>query len=208
MPADPLELYYHYHRDRDDDRLGLFRLLAQRFPIQSALYPGCFVHLTPALVFPRVIFVEIDRRARTFFGQPEVLEYIRQNKSYPDEPQVVFLPGDYTRPLPVEDASVNLLISQYAGFVSKYCTRYLEPGGFLLANNSHGDASLASLDERFRLVGTIQRRQQRFSLNTDDLEKYLLPKSGKAVDRESLLASGRGVDYTHPASAYIFQRVA
>lgn len=208
MSADPLELYRHYHLNRDDDRLGMFRLLGERFPIDSALYPGCFVHLTPALVFAQVIFVETDRRARKFFEQPAVLDYIRQNKSYAQEPQVVFLSRDYTQPLPVEEASVNLLISQYAGFVSQHCTRYLKVGGYLLANNSHGDASLAALDERYRLAGAFQRRKQRFSLDRENLEKYLVPKSGQAVDRESLLASGRGVGYTHPASAYLFQRVA
>lgn len=207
MTDDPLNLYRHYHLNRDDDRLGMFRLLAEHFPIHSALYPGCFVHLTPALVFPRVIFVDMDRRAQSFFKQAAVGDYIRQHKSYTADPQVVYLPGDYTQPLAVEAGSVDLLISQYAGFVSQHCTRYLKVGGFLLANNSHGDASLASLDERYRLAGAIQRRKQRFRLDRDDLEKYLVPKSGKVVDRQALLAAGRGVGYTHPASAYLFQRV-
>jgi hypothetical protein len=207
MTADPLELYYHYHLNRDDDRLGMFRLLLEHFPIHSVLYPGCFVHLTPALVCSQVFFVDSDRRARSFFGQPAVMDYIRRNKSYAEDPQVVFLPRDYTQPLPIEEASVNLLISQYAGFVSQHCTRYLQVGGYLLANNSHGDASLAALDERYRLAGTLQRRKQRFTLHTDNLEEYLVPKSGQPVDRQALLASGRGVGYTRPASAYIFQRV-
>ena len=38
----------------------------------------------------------------------------------------------------MEDRSVDLLISQYAGIISQPCKRYLKPGGYLLVNNSHG----------------------------------------------------------------------
>ncbi len=38
---------------------------------------------------------------------------------------------------------VDLIISQYAGFVGQETKRYLKEGGILLCNDSHGDATLA-----------------------------------------------------------------
>ena len=207
MAKDLLSLYRQYHLDRGDDRLGLFRLLAERYPLESALYPGCFVHLTPSLVFPLTTFVDSDRRAGEFFAAEAVWAYIAEYKLYPESAQVKFHPLDYREQLPEPEGRFDLLISQYAGFVSEHCTRYLKVGGLLLANNSHGDASLASLDPRYELAGVFDRRGERFSLKASNLETYLVPKSGILVTREALLASGRGVGYTRTASAYLFRRV-
>ena len=55
----------------------------------------------------------------------------------------------------MDDGSVELVISQYAGFVSENCKRYLPRGGYLIANNSHGDAGLASCDREFKFVAVV-----------------------------------------------------
>lgn len=52
----------------------------------------------------------------------------------------------------------DLLISLYAGFVSEHCTCHLRNGGLLLVNSSHGDAAMASIDDRYRLVGVVSSR--------------------------------------------------
>ncbi len=61
---------------KQDERLGLFVLLADSFGIRSALYPGSFTHLTPAFVFPTTCFVDTDRRAARFFEDPAVLDLV------------------------------------------------------------------------------------------------------------------------------------
>jgi len=203
-----LSLYQKYHLDREDDRLGLFELIAENFQVSSAMYPGCFVHLTPALVFPVSVFVDMDQRADAFFKDKMVQEFIQDNRKYACTPEVRFVISDYREKIPVEENSFDLLISQYAGFISVYCSRYLKVGGLLLANNSHGDASMASIDPNYRCIGVIERYGSKFSLKSENFEDFLTPKNGKPIIRERLLQAGRGVAFIKSASNYLFQRIS
>ena len=206
MPGDPLSLYEKYYIEKEDERLGLFRGLADGFQVGRVLYPGSFVHIAPSLFFPEVVYVDTDRRARDFFGRREVLEYAREHRAYEGEPAIQFHPVDYRTGINETRRSFDLLISQYAGFVSMYCRDYLKPGGILLANNSHGDASMASIDGGFELVGVVNRRGQRFSLSEEGLDRYLVPKRPVEITREYLLERQRGIGYKRPAHSYLFRR--
>ena len=203
-----LDLYQQHCIDKGDERLGLFRLLAERYPIRSALYAGSFTHVTPAFVFPTTCFVDMDKRAVRFFGDPAVLEFIKQRKSYDDEPVLRFHHGDYSTGFEEEDEAFDLLISQYAGFVSQGCKRYLKRGGYLLANNSHGDAGMAFLDPDYQLVAVINRRGDKFSFSEKDLDAYFIPKKESKITREYLERIGRGLGYTKSAFSYVFNRIA
>ena len=87
-----------------------------------------------------------------------------------------------------------------------HCRTYLTPGGLLLANTSHGDASIAALDTNLELVAAVHHRDGRYRLDRSELDSYLQPKSAESVDAESIRRSGRGVAYTRTAFAYVFQR--
>jgi hypothetical protein len=113
------------------------------------LYPGSFVHITPAFIFQKTAFVDTDRRAQRFFEEPSVAEFVDRNKQYEQPSNINFFAQDYSKPLSI-NAEYDLLLSQYAGFVSEKCKKYLRKGGILVANNSHGDASLASIEADFR----------------------------------------------------------
>ena len=203
----PLALYQKYHLDRADERLGMFESLAKRFSIESALYPGCFVHVTPSFIFPQVVYVDMEQRAKQFFDSPELRQLIAERKVYSQEAQVQFYHQDYAKRLPERDESFDSLISQYAGFVSRYCMRYLKIGGWLLANNSHGDASMASLDDDYELVGVVIRRSDKFSLTVNNLDGYFVPKKDVPVTRETLERTQRGIGYQKSAFAYVFNRI-
>ncbi|MBU7004313.1 MAG: class I SAM-dependent methyltransferase, partial [Theionarchaea archaeon] len=136
MVSNPIKLYEKHFVDKQDERLELFRALVDRFGIDSALYPGSFVHIAPSLFIPEVVDVDTDRRACSFFGRPEVIEYVRKRRRYEHEPEIRFHGIDYIKKIDEPEGSFDLLISQYAGFVSMHCGNYLRPGGILLANNS------------------------------------------------------------------------
>lgn len=68
-----------------------------------------------------------------------------------------FVKKDY-RELVEEVQKYDLLISQYAGFVSKYCKAYLKRDGILIVNDSHGDASMAYLDSEFSLISVVNQQ--------------------------------------------------
>lgn len=121
-------MYRAFHADRSDERLALFRGLVEHFGVTNALYPGSFVHVTPSFVIRRVVYVDSDRRAQAFFEDPRVLDLVDERREYEARPTVGFHRCDYREPLDQLDSSFDLLISQYAGFVSRACKRYLRVG--------------------------------------------------------------------------------
>ena len=114
----------------------------------------------------------------------------------------------YETDLPEKENSFDLLLSLYAGFIGPTCVRYLKLGGILVANNSHGDASMASLDSRLRFVGAIHSRDERYRLVSNELDRYLVPKKQLEITSSFLRKMGRGVGYTRPAQYYVFERVS
>lgn len=207
IPSNTPSLYHRFHIAKGDERLGLFKLLAKSYTIDRALYPGCFVHVTPSFVFPSVVYVEIDKRAKKFFADPLVYEFIAKHKTYPQAANVRFHSADYTEGFPEPDASFGLVISQYAGFVSHHCQRFLKVGGLLLANDSHGDASLAAIDPAYELLAVIAHHNGQYRLTDTKLEAYFVPKSQIEITPTYLFTHQRGVVYQKAASAYLFRRV-
>lgn len=194
------------YRESIGDRSELFAALVDIWPIDRALYPGSYVDLAPSTAIPSVTYADTDARAARFFADPELVSAELTGRTRPHAAeQVRFLAADYTQPMDVPEASADLLISLFAGPVSDHCRRYVRPGGWLLANTSHGDASLAALDPAWRLVAVAHHRDGRYRVTTDRLDEYLVPKRPGAADAERIRADGRGIAYTRTAFAYVFQ---
>ena len=192
----------------EGDRLRLFTAVRDAVGGSSVLYPGSFVDVAASFVWPSVVYNDADRRAARFFDDRDGIgEILAQYGVEPTERDITFVAGDYTSDLGLDDESVDLLISLYAGFISEHCTRHLRLGGFLLVNPSHGDAAMASIDERYRFHGAIVARSGSHRVVTTGLDRFLVPKRSVEITRESLHESGRGVAYTTPAFAYLFERI-
>lgn len=202
------EQYDAYMRRRGD-QAGLFARLAAAFPIRRVLYPGSYIDTSPSFVFPAVTYVDTDRRAKAFFADTAgVLALVQSRQRCTGAPEIAFHAADYNVDLNEPAASFDLLVSLYAGFVSPPCTRYLRRGGWLLANDSHGDASMAQIDPDYALVAALHQHDDGYRLTTHDLDAYFVPKRRVVVTPELLRETGRGVVYTRPADAYLFQRRA
>ncbi len=144
----------------DRDRSGLFAAVADFCPVDRALYPGSYVDLSPSTAFRSVTYVDTDARAARFFADTDLVRAQLAGRTRPGAGQEVrFLPGDYTQPLAVPERSVDLVISLFAGLTWDHARRYLRPGGWLLANTSHGEASLAALNPSLRLVAAVHARR-------------------------------------------------
>lgn len=193
----------------DGDRLRLFAAVPGHVEASRVLYPGSFVDLAASFVFPAVTYVDVDRRAARFFADREgVDEIIAANQTTAGARLVEFVAGDYADDLGLADESFDLLISLYAGFISEHCTRYLRIGGHLLVNPSHGDAAMASIDERYRLAAVIiSGGSHGYRVDTRDLDTYLVPKKPQPVSVERLHELGRGIGYTRSPFAYLFERI-
>ncbi|NJS41622.1 hypothetical protein HC766_04755 [Candidatus Gracilibacteria bacterium] len=145
--ANQLDLYKKYFVDNNRESIAMFEILADLFKIQSVLYMGSFVHISPALVISNCVFVDNDRRVAKFFEDEEVAEFVNKNKKYKEDASFQAFQQNYEKPLPLKNNSFDLLISQYAGIISETGKKYLKKDGILLVNSSHGDAAVAHLDE-------------------------------------------------------------
>jgi hypothetical protein len=191
------------------DRHRLYRAVAESVEAGEVLYPGSFVDLAPSFVWPSVTYVDTDRRANRFFVDRDgVAAIIADQPGAPHDPSFTFLHGDYQDDLGIPEGGSDLLLSLYAGPVSRHCTKYVRIGGVLLANPSHGDVAFASLDDRWVLIGVVRSRSGEYSVSAADLATYLVPKRDDPVTVERIERSGRGVAYTRSPFAYLFQRVA
>lgn len=200
--------YRKFYEKKDYTSIGLFKELKSMFKIKKVLYPGSFIHLTPSLVFPKVVYVDSDRRLKKFFEAEDVSAFIAKNKKYDQKAKFRAYQQDYTKSFPEKEKSFDLLISQYAGFVSQACKKYLSKGGILVVNNSHGDASIAKLDNDFEFISVYNRKSdKKFSISDKNPESYFIPKRGRLMSKTELTRRMRGQAFTKSPSGYIFRKI-
>ncbi len=207
MPKSVLDLYKKYFQERQFERLDLFESIVDKFDVQRVLYPGSFVHITPSFVFPDVVYVDNDKQAKQFFGKSEIFMFIAERKLYPQESKVTFHFADYRNGFDEPLDTFDLLISQYAGFVGQHCKPYLKTGGFLLTNNSHGDAGLAAIDDDYQLKAVFLVRNGKHQISEKNLDDYFVPKSQIQITKGDLEKLQKGIGYKKTASGYLFQKV-
>jgi len=203
--ADFVESYKKEFIDKDFERVHLFELLKKEFGIKKALYLGSHIHIAPSLVFAEVVYVDSYKRAAKLFKDDGFQYYIEARKQYDEKNIARFIHSDYSKDLGI-DSDFDLLISQYAGFVSQAGKKYLKSGGILVANNSHGDASMAHLDDDFEFIAVANHSKDQWRLSASTLKDYFIPKNGRPDSMTKLKKSMRGFGYTKSASNYIFRK--
>ena len=191
---------YREYQEKIGSRLELYRAVMMRYGILSALYPGCHIDFSPSLVIPRVVYVDNFKGTINYFRQIDA--FINGHKEYKQEFDVLFFGQDHTQELVVEP--VDLIISQYAGFVGQATKEYPMIGGILLCNDSHGDATLSKFGEDFKLVGTIDKNNK---ISNSNLEDYFVLSKNRPVDLMEVKTKMKGPKYTKPAENYLFQKL-
>ena len=111
-----------------------------------------------------------------------------------------------------EALQFDLLISSYAGFVSRACRDFVRPGGLLVVNNSHGDASMAQCYQKtWKLVGVIPQQQPpQHKVLTTQLDDYMIPKRPEeaSLTEADIELLGKGIAFTKSnVAAYVFERL-
>ncbi len=203
-----LNMYKKNHLDREYTMIGLFIAVKNEYNPRRVLYPGSYIHITPSLVFPDVTYVDSFRNTNKFFESQEIKEYIGKNKQYAEESKFYFYLQDYYKEMPEEMESFDLLISQYGGFVGQATKKYLRKGGFLICNNSHGDATLASMDSDYELVAVYNRRSDtQYSISSKRLDEYLIPKKNIKIDKSEVEKAMKGIAYKKSPSGYVFKKI-
>jgi hypothetical protein len=202
-----LDLYRRHYVEIQFERAGLFALVQQSYGGNQALYPGCFVHITPSLFFPHVVYIDRHPEAQSFFADLEsISRFVERNKHYKRSAYLRFIAQDFTDSLPLPDGSFDLLISIFTGEVARTCNRYLKPGGLLLTNDRlkgvHDEAAFAD----FKLISVIRFKRGKYHLIEDRFSQPIT--SYKAPNRvlRYLRLGDRGVQYVENEIYYIFRK--
>jgi len=194
-------LEYQTYNEKIGDRRGLYKLLAETFDIKTALYPGSFIDIGPSLFIPKVIYVDNYKGAINYFRDLEdICSFIDHEKANLETSQVIFYGVDYEKDLPINE--VDLIISQYAGFVGQATKRYLRPGGILLCNDSHGDATLAFCDDAFELIGVVIDH----AIDNSHLNEYFRFKRERKIDVDQVKKKMKGPKYKLQVENYLFKK--
>lgn len=189
------------------DRWRLFGAVFDVVPAKKVLYPGCYVDLAPSFLYSDVTYSDIDKRANAFFSDRDgVGKILSAHGVNPVDRSIRFIHADYNL-LDLPDQSFDLLISLYAGFICEPCTRFLQIGGHLLVNPSHGDAAIASIDHQYELAGVVLSQSGDYHVLTSGLDQYLIPKKPIELSPEFIHDHRRGIGYTKSAFAYLFRRI-
>lgn len=203
-----IDIYKKYYIDRNHEQIDLFQLLKVTFGIESVLYPGSYVQISPAFIFSHVVFIDSDKTANKFFKDDKPISYIIDRKMYSADPDVTFYAQDYSVPIQKLENQFDLLISQYAGFISDTCKNYLKINGYLLVNNSHADAGLAAIDKDYKLIVTIKKSHDKYRISFSELDDYFIPKKDVIISKEYLYKTRKGIGYKKAAPLYLFQRIS
>jgi len=190
MPSKILNAYLSRYWGCEDWHLTAFRLIRNKFLPQKVLYPGSWIHLTPSLIFPRVVYVDLPSKSSKKLLDPELVKYIEDHLEYQEKPAIKFYYADYQSDFGDKKSSFDLLISLSSGFVSQACGQYLKSGGVLLANNEHYDASLAYTDPSFRLIGVFET-PEKYQESEEIIHSYFVTTKGVPITRDMVLENSK-----------------
>jgi len=187
MSSKVLKKYLLNYGGIDDPFRQTLLLLKNMFPIARVLYPGSWIHLTPSLVFPCVVYVDSLANTKKMLEDFEFLEYIKKHSEVPEQ-CIKTHETDYRREISEEKESFDLLTSLNSGFVSQYCSQYLKKNGLLLANNTHYDAIKAYTDKTFQAIGVFSNFS---TLKQNNLEDYFITKNNQLITPEMVTENSK-----------------
>ena len=197
-----IDLYRKHYTELQFERAGLFDLVQQSFHSNQALYPGSFVHITPSLYFPHVVYIDRRPDVQTFFADLEgVSQFIERNKYYRRSAYIRFIAQDFAAPLPLLPDSFDLLISIFAAGAAEACQRYLKPDGLLLTNRrQEGTANY------FELLYAILFRSGKYRIVEGEQAVQLAASSDSKRTGRDLRQGERGFQYNENEIYFLFKK--
>lgn len=194
---------YHDYKNKIGNRRELYKRVIEKYDTQRILYPGSHIDIEPSFLISKVVYVDNFKGAISFFKHIDVIKnYIEKHKHYEKPCGLVFIGKDYREALDIEP--VDLIISQYAGFVGQATKEYLKTGGILLCNDSHGDATLARFDADYELIAVVESANK---IIESGLEKYFTLSKDRTVNLDKVRKEMKGPKYNYKAENYLFRKV-
>lgn len=200
--------YKSIYQDMEFERKELFKALSEKLKIETVLYPGSNIHITPSFYFQHVIYVDIADNAAGFFADRDgVAGLIQKNKVYKQAPYFRFIHQDFTRPLPFKECAFDLLLALFAGGITKACNKYIKKGGFVLTNNHQNDAVDAANDHTLIPVALIAKQKGKYAFL--EIDEYYFSELMQGGSGKMLKNSPRGgLKYIDNETFFLFQKTA
>lgn len=199
--------YNRFYSALNFDRAGLFELIKDEYGCETVLYPGCSIHITPSFYFQHVVYVDISEIAKEFFQDNQnILSIVNSNKKYKQSAYIQFIHSDYTKELPVRENNYDLLLSIYAGGITKSCKKYIKPGGIIVSNNHHNDAQQALRDSSVRLEALIRRKGKKYHIENGTGEKMLKALQEHSMTLKNMKNSSSGMEYVDNEYYFVFRK--
>ena len=178
-----------YKNGLDDWHLPLFRavheyMICHQKGTAKVLYPGCYRHITPSLVFNNIVYIDFDSKISKFFDDEAVKDWVREQKGYDRDASIKFECLNFSSLETIfEVESFDLLISACAGFVTPSTSSLLKNGGYCLVSDAHFDARMLSLDKNFTLVSVWDKKDEKFVFDADVLSQHFITENEKPLTR-------------------------
>ena len=157
------------------------QLVKENLGCRRVLYPGSYLDIRPSLVFPDVCYVDSLKGIARHLADPELLEYIYENKGYPEDSEIRCYEADYETFEGEPAGSFDLLISLNAGFISQRCGHFLKHEGLLLVNNGHYDANRAYVDPAYEFVTALEGGSASWESLPDNPFPYFSTRRGERL---------------------------
>jgi hypothetical protein len=90
MLSKALEKYLLTYKGIADPHLSPLKTIQNMYEIKKVLYPGSWIHLTPSLVFPFVLYVDFFAKMESMFRDKELIYYIEKNSQSKSKPIIKF----------------------------------------------------------------------------------------------------------------------
>ena len=199
--------YNRFYSALNFDRAGLFELIKDVYGCGTVLYPGCSIHITPSFYFQHVVYVDISETAKEFFQENQaILSIVNSNKKYKQSAYMQFIHNNYTKKLPLRENNYDLLLSIYAGGITKSCKKYIKPGGIIVSNNHQNDAQQALKDSSVRLEALIRRKGKKSHIENGTDDKMLKALQGHSKPLKSMKNSSSGMEYVDNEYYFVFRK--
>jgi len=175
-----------------DRHFAIFQHVLRITRATKVLYPGCHRHLTAALIFSDVTFVDYDSKVEPLYSDPVAKEYVQANKVYDQDSNYQFYCYNVNNKMPKIEKNYDLLISLSAGAIAEPCANFIRPDdGYLLVNDAHSDARTAFVSDMWNLVAYWDDDTNQFTSENLDRCFQVIQKSKetKSITKEQVQES-------------------
>jgi len=159
------------------ERIDLFKCISKIYNIETVLYLGSSIHISPSFIFQNVTYIDNSDCTNEFFKYKEdIIDYINSRKIYNQTPYISYININYNTETKFINQKYDLVISinSYDSFESS--VKFIRNDGILLFLPLPQESKVSRKNEYIKYMGKI--------IFTGKKYKYI--KDEEIVDRKNV----------------------